>query len=66
MEKLGLELLLINLMPTNNEINKNLNFFIGISKTTEINIDNNAFLEVVKIIIYMKLRIKIVQKILKF
>ena len=42
----------------NNVININLNFLIGIRRNNMINTANNAFLEVVKIIIYIKVQIK--------
>ena len=42
-----------------NDMSKNLNFLIGISKINVIKTANNAFLEVVRIIIYTKAKIKI-------
>ena len=49
--KIGIRLVIKTHNAVKNEINKNLNFLIGISRINVINTANNAFLEVVKSII---------------
>ena len=57
--KMGISIVIKKPKEANNDTNKNLNFLIGISKINVIKTVNKAFLEVVRIIIYIKDKIKI-------
>ena len=49
--KIGIRFAISTPNAVNNDMYKNFNFFIGISRNSEINTASNAFLEVVKKII---------------